>query len=133
MGRAISNILLFIENRFMLWNETYRNSLWISNHWVDKELTGLLVVPIFGHSVLFSVDIVKNLFNGLELFDKLNGSFGADTTNGFTIIAAQQNTQIDELDKEKKKKMILLILSDAASFVTNCDKKFEHQNLPVPW
>ena len=79
-------------------NETnYINGFRICDFRRFKQSSGFLKGPIFGNSVLFSIKVVDNFFNGSVLVDQIFGSLGANSSDCVTVIATQKNTEIYKL------------------------------------
>lgn len=76
---------------------TYVNRCRISNFGFHEKLACLFIVPVFWHQVFAFVDIFEDFFNRFVLLNQFNGTFRSNATNGFAVIASEQNTQIDKL------------------------------------
>lgn len=51
-----------------------------------------------------SVDVFEDLLDAAVLFDQVHGSLWAHSFDGATVVAAQQNTQVNELGRTKERR-----------------------------
>lgn len=58
---------------------------------------------MFGDRITFSVDILQNSLDILVLLDQGDGSRGSNVLDRVAVIASQQNTKIDKLERMIKK------------------------------
>jgi hypothetical protein len=77
--------------------KTYLNFIWISNFWFQEKLSSLTVQPVISNRILISVYILEDSFQISMLFNQIHGPFGSNTFNAVTVVATQQNAQINEL------------------------------------
>ncbi|TNN84735.1 hypothetical protein EYF80_005150 [Liparis tanakae] len=49
----------------------------------------------------FGVNVLEDLLDGAMLFDQVDGPLGADSLDGATVVAAQQNTQSPTVEKDE--------------------------------
>ena len=65
---------------------------------MDEQLARLLVHPVLRYLELLLVQLLEHLLDRLVLLDVLDGLFGPDASDRVAVIAAEQNTEVDELE-----------------------------------
>ena len=77
--------------------KTDLNFIWIGNFWFQEKLSSLTVHPFISNGIFISVYILEDSFQISMLFNQIHGPFGTNTFNAVTVVATQQNAQVNEL------------------------------------
>ena len=101
IGICLPEAFLFahiLDDAFLVWLGPFQfDILRVRNIGMHKQLTSFFVHPVLWHLVLFFVDFFEDFVNWFVFLDEIDSSLRPNSTNSITIIAAQQNTEIDEL------------------------------------
>lgn len=77
---------------------SYLDALWISDGMVQEQITCFLKIPIFRYFKFFlAFDILQDGFDAAVFDDQTKAIFWSNSINLFTIVASEQDAQVNEL------------------------------------